>query len=448
MCGIAGFIDCKRSDVDKRQGIAHAMGEAMFRRGPDGGDVWVSQDHGIAFSHRRLSIIDLSDAGRQPMTSSCGRYVLVYNGEIYNAAQIRPKIIARKGTNFKGHSDTEVLLEALATWGVEDTLEQLVGMFTFALWDKRDKRLILCRDRLGIKPLYWSYNEGSLIFGSILKALKQHPKCPTQIDHDAVASYLRFNYIPAPQSIYKGVQKLLPGQTLTFDLEGDKEPVLTTYWQLDNAVTKGRENPFLGNDNEAISALENLLEDAVGKRMISDVPFGAFLSGGIDSSTVTALMQKQSSSPVRTFSIGFEEQAYNEAHHASEVAKHLGTDHTELYVTPSEARDVIPQLSDIYDEPFADSSQIPTYLVSKLTREHVTVALSGDGGDELFGGYRRHITAQKYGNKLNNIPLGLRNLSASAISRFSTRISQSNNWPGDSSRQYICNTNNNKCRNQ
>ena len=419
MCGIAGFIDCKASDIQKRENIAHSMGEAMYRRGPDGGDIWVSSDHGIAFSHRRLSIIDLSSAGQQPMTSSCGRFVLVYNGEIYNAADIRPKIIAQKGTNFKGHSDTEVLLEAIATWGLEDTLDQLIGMFVFALWDKREKRLTLCRDRLGIKPLYWSYNNGSLIFGSILKALKIHPNCPKQIDHDAVASYLRFNYIPAPQSIYKDVNKLLPGQLLTFDLEGDKTPHLSTYWNLEDAVSRGQQKPFSGTDEDAINTLENLLEDAVGKRMISDVPFGAFLSGGIDSSIVAALMQKQSSSPVNTFSIGFEDQGYNEAQHAAEVAKHLGTNHTELYVTPTEARDVIPHLPDIYDEPFADSSQIPTYLVSKLTRKHVTVALSGDGGDELFGGYRRHITAHQYGDRINNIPNALRSLSSCAIRSLS-----------------------------
>ncbi|WP_085909917.1 asparagine synthase (glutamine-hydrolyzing) [Kiloniella majae] len=419
MCGIAGFIDGTINDTDKKQSIAHAMGEAMYRRGPDGGEIWLSPDHGVAFAHRRLSIIDLSSAGQQPMASSCGRYVLIYNGEIYNAAQIRAKILSQYDIKFKGHSDTEVLLEAIANWGIKDTLHHLIGMFVFAVWDKKLKRLTLCRDRVGIKPLYWSYNKGVFIFGSILKSLKKHPKCPTQIDQNAIASFLRFNYIPAPQSIYQDVQKLPPGHILTFDADGDKTPKLTTYWSLDQAVRQGKNTPFSGTENEAVITLEELLEDAVAKRMISDVPFGAFLSGGIDSSTVAALMQKQSFSPVKTFSIGFEDQAYNEAQHAAHVAKHLGTEHTELYVTPAEARAVIPNLADIYDEPFADSSQIPTYLVSKLTRNHVTVALSGDGGDELFGGYRRYITAHRYGNKISHLPKFVGNLSSGIIQSLS-----------------------------
>ncbi|WP_120495697.1 asparagine synthase (glutamine-hydrolyzing) [Kiloniella sp. EL199] len=419
MCGIAGFIDGTINDTNKKQSIAHAMGEAMYRRGPDGGEVWIGPDNGVAFAHRRLSIIDLSSAGQQPMISSCGRYVLVYNGEIYNAAQIRAKIISQYGINFKGYSDTEVLLEAIANWGIKDTLDHLIGMFVFAVWDKKLKRLTLCRDRVGIKPLYWSYNKGAFIFGSILKALKKHPKCPTQIDQNSIASFLRFNYIPAPHSIYQNVQKLLPGHILTFDVDGDKTPKLSTYWSLDQAVRQGQNVAFSGTENEAITTLEELLEDAVAKRMISDVPFGAFLSGGIDSSTVAALMQKQSSSPIKTFSIGFEDQAYNEAQHAAQIAKHLGTEHTELYVTPAEARATIPNLADIYDEPFADSSQIPTYLVSKLTRDHVTVALSGDGGDELFGGYRRHITAHKYGNNIRKLPRFIGALSSGIIQSLS-----------------------------
>lgn len=404
MCGIAGFIDGSTTTRDKRQKFAHIMGEAMYRRGPDGGDIWISDESGVAFSHRRLAVMDPSPAGNQPMTSACGRFVLVYNGEIYNAAEIREKITAQKGINFKGHSDTEALLESFASIGIKDTLDQLIGMFAFGLWDKQKKRLTLGRDRLGIKPLYWTYNKGSLIFGSILKALKQHPDCPQSIDHNSIASYLRFNNIPAPHSIYENVHKLEAGHILTFDTDGDKTPKLTCYWSLKEVVNTGKASAFSGTEEEAISSLEKLLEDAVGKRMISDVPFGAFLSGGIDSSTVAALMQKQSKDPIKTFSIGFEEEAYNEAKHAAEVARHLGTAHTELYVTPSEARDVIPHLADVYDEPFADSSQIPTYLVSKLTREHVTVALSGDGGDELFGGYRRHITAHRYGDRLSKVP--------------------------------------------
>lgn len=405
MCGIAGFVDFKPTDEGTLVRRANAMAETLLHRGPDAGACWADPNAGFATGHRRLSIVDLSEAGAQPMVSQSGRFVISYNGEVYNAADIRPELEA-KGYLFRGHSDTEVILEGCAEWGVHATVRRLIGMFAFALWDRQTRRLWLVRDRLGIKPLYWGNFGKFLLFGSELKALRAHAGWPVQINRDAIASFMRFNYIPAPHSIYRGIYKLSPGAILEFDERG--EPRIERFWTLDDAIRQARRDPFKGSDAEAEEALATLLGDAVERRMIADVPLGAFLSGGIDSSTVVALMQSASKRPVRTFSIGFQEEEYNEAHHAKAVAQHLGTDHTELYVTHDEARDVIPRLSEMYDEPFADSSQIPTYLISALTRRDVTVALSGDGGDELFCGYNRYFHALSIRPYLSTLPLWLR----------------------------------------
>ncbi|KLN60036.1 asparagine synthase [Kiloniella spongiae] len=419
MCGVAGFLE---NNADRREEhlsqIAHAMGNAMLHRGPDSGDVWVEGCSGIALSHRRLAIVDLSSAGAQPMTSACGRYVIIYNGEVYNHNEIRPELAAR-GINFRGHSDTEVILEGCALWGVKATVQKLIGMFVLALWDRHERRLTVVRDRLGIKPVYWAQTSKNFLFGSELKALRVHPDCPEEINRDAVAGFLRHNYIGGAASIYKEINKLEPGWMIS--VRANEKPILEQYWSLDEVVDQAKNNPFSGSDEQAIEALHELLLDATGRRMMADVPLGAFLSGGIDSSTVVALMQAQSERPVRTFSIGFHEEGYNEAKHAAEVAKHLRTDHTELYVSPQEARDVIPKLPFYFDEPFSDSSQIPTYLVSKMTREHVTVALSGDGGDELFSGYTRYFTAEKYGKAIFGQPQILRRLEAGLIQGISPR---------------------------
>jgi asparagine synthase (glutamine-hydrolysing) len=418
MCGIAGILG---SFADKNEEcltqLAKAMGAAIRHRGPDSSGVWVEASSGLAFAHQRLSIVDLSPAGDQPMISACGRYVIVYNGEVYNHNDLRPELSAA-GVTFRGRSDTEVILEGCARWGAKSIVERLIGMFAFALWDREEKRLTLARDRLGIKPVYWAKTGEAFIFGSELKALRQHPSCPREINRNAVAGFLRHNYIATPDSIYCGVHKLEPGCMLT--VKAGQEPFLEQFWSLDQVVRDSNTNPYEGTEQEAVTALHDLLFDAVGRRMVADVPLGAFLSGGIDSSTVVALMQAQSDRRVRTFSIGFNEQGYNEAKHAAEVAKHLGTDHTEFYVTSEEARDVIPQLPHYFDEPFSDSSQIPTYLVSKMTRDSVVVALSGDGGDELFSGYTRYFTAENYGALIFRQPQILRRILASVINSVPT----------------------------
>lgn len=411
MCGIAGLLDLKRSrSTESLSQITRTMTDTMLHRGPDGGDIWVDGETGVGLGHRRLAIIDLSEAGHQPMTSHDGRFVMVYNGEVYNAEDLRP-YLTEKGYIFKGHSDSEVIVNGFSEWGVKATIEKLIGMFAIALWDKKERRFYLIRDRLGIKPIYWTDTGKSFLFGSELKALYVHPDCPKDLNRGAIASYLRHNCIPAPHSIIDGIHKLMPGHMLVREFDGSQS--ITPFWSLEDVVTN--RTPFSATETETVDELESLLKDAVKRRMVSDVPLGSFLSGGIDSSLVTALMQAQSDTPVRTFSIGFNEDGYNEAKHAKAVAQHLGTDHTELYITPDEARNVIPKLPDYYDEPFSDSSQIPTYLVSKMTRDHVTVALSGDGGDELFGGYTRYLTAQKHGGKLFGLPKPLRQMGSGMI---------------------------------
>jgi asparagine synthase (glutamine-hydrolysing) len=351
------------------------MAGTLRHRGPDDEGVWIDAEAGVALGHTRLAIIDLSTAGAQPMASSCGRFVLSYNGEVYNAIELRAELEA-VGRKFRGHSDTEVMVEGFAVWGVRETVERLIGMFAFAAWDRSNRRLTLVRDRLGIKPLYWGEVAGSLVFSSELKALKLVPGWRGEIDRDALALFLRYSYVPSPHSIYHGINKLAPGTLLEISEGGEVKQ--TAYWSLSEVVERGQVSLLDVSDGAAQEMLETLLAGAVRRRMVADVPLGVFLSGGIDSSTVSALMQANSSRPIRTFSIGFREPAYDEAAHAREIASHLGTDHTELYVTAAEAQAVIPKLPHIYDEPFADSSQIPTYLVSAMTRRHVTVALSGD----------------------------------------------------------------------
>lgn len=419
MCGIAGFLagPALRSSPDQLKSIANAMDLSLEHRGPDGHDVWIDADAGAVLVHRRLAIVDLSPAGHQPMHSADGRYVISYNGEVYSHLAIRADIEAT-GHTFRGHSDTEVILEAVARYGVAATAARLIGMFAFAIWDKKDRTLTLVRDRLGIKPVYWTKIDGLFAFASELKALRQHPGWTPRIRPEAVASFMRHNYIPAPHTIYQGVFKLEPGMILTLPWGG--EPLQEKFWDARKIAIDGIRNPLKESDGALTDRLEALLIDAVGKRMMADVPLGAFLSGGIDSSTVVALMKAANSGPVKTFSIGFEQAAFNEAHHAAAIARHLGTDHTELTVTSREALDVVPRLADMFDEPFADSSQIPTYLVSAMTRKHVTVALSGDGGDELFAGYNRYQLTSRSWRLLSLMPGFARNAVASALTSQAT----------------------------
>lgn len=407
MCGIAGFLDPSAGlGEDTMAARVRSMAEVIRHRGPDGDGVWCDPEAGIAFGHRRLSIIDLSDAGAQPMVSADGRYVITYNGEAYNF-DVLAKELEKAGHRFRGRSDTEVIVEACAAWGVERTVEKLIGMFAFALWDRKERRLTLARDRLGIKPLYWGRFGGLFLFGSELKALRAHPGWRAEIDRDALAAYFRFAYVPEPRSIYAGVQKLPPGALLV--LADGREPEITRYWDPRAVAREGARDPSRLDDDEAADTLDTLLRDAVGRRMVADVPLGAFLSGGVDSSAVAALMQAGSDRPVRTFTIGFNEPGYDEAKHAKAVAAHLGTDHTELYVEPADALDLVSRLPDWFDEPFADSSQMPTYLVSEMTRRHVTVALSGDGGDEMFAGYNRYTWGDRVWRRSGWMPQQIRN---------------------------------------
>jgi len=416
MCGIAGILEPKATGDLGR--VARMMADRLVHRGPDGGDVWADNEAGVALGHRRLAIIDLSAAGHQPMISSCGRMVLSYNGEIYNAPELRAELVAR-GRVFRGHSDTEVIVEGAAEWGLKALLPRLTGMFAFALWNREARRLTLVRDRFGIKPLYWSNEGGRFLFGSELKALTAHPEFDREIDRNAVAAYLRFCYVPAPQSIYRAARKLEAGHLLEISPGGS--PQVRPWWRLADVVRAARAAPFAGDESEAVAALDELLRDAVRRRMVADVPLGAFLSGGVDSSTVTALMQAQSDRPVKTFTIGFQQSGYDEARHAKAVAAHLGTEHRGLVLTPEEAREVIPKLPEMYDEPFADSSQIPTFLVSRMTREHVTVALSGDGGDEIFAGYSRYIEAAGRLRRIWALPGPLRHAMARGLDAVPAR---------------------------
>lgn len=398
MCGLAGFWDPRSSlDAARLSAIARAMADRLAHRGPDDAGSWADPQAGLALGHRRLSIIDLSPQGAQPMSGRGGRYVIAYNGEMYNFAALRR---ALDPVPWRGHCDTEVLLEAVAQWGIDAALQEALGMFAFALWDKAEQRLHLARDRMGEKPLYYGLSGGVLLFASELKAFAAHPAWRPEIDRDALAAYFRYGWIPAPHSIYRGVRKLVPGNLLTLgakDLQMSNAgtlPAPKAYWSLERAARLGRERPFRGSEQGASDELERLLSEAVKGQMISDVPLGAFLSGGIDSSTIVALMQKASARPVRTFAIGFEEARFDESRHARAVAGHLGTEHRQLIVSPQQLIDAVPGAVGAFDEPFADSSQIPTLLVAGLARQSVTVSLSGDGGDELFGGYHRHRSAR------------------------------------------------------
>jgi asparagine synthase (glutamine-hydrolysing) len=413
MCGIAGLLH-QRSAFELEM-TAQAMADAIRHRGPDDGGVWVDEEAGLALSHRRLSILDLSAAGHQPMVSTDGRWVISYNGEVYNHAALRAELEAM-GVAFRGHSDTETLVEAVARFGVRAVLPRLAGMFALALWDRQERCLVLARDPMGIKPLYWGRHNGALLFASELKAIRALPWFVPEIDRDAVAGFLRFGYVPAPSSIYRGISKLPPGCLLT--LRPGAEPVVEPYWSLQKVALAGQAKPLALSDDEATDSLEALLKQVIGEHMISDVPLGAFLSGGIDSSAVTALMQTAGGRSVRTFTIGYDEGGYDESAHARAVAEYLGTVHTDLRATAADARAVIPRLAEWYDEPFADSSQIPTFLVSELTRRSVTVALSGDGGDELFAGYNRHAQAPRI-EQLLGLPAPLRKAGAGLISAVS-----------------------------
>ena len=408
MCGIVGFIHSKKFIENEGREILGRMAQTIVHRGPDASGFWVDADDGIALAHRRLSIIDLSHAGNQPMHSPCGRYVLVYNGEIYNHLELRANLETEGGSfAWRGDSDTETLLAALRHWGVQGALNRLNGMFAFALWDKVGRILFLARDRMGEKPLYYGRSGGAFFFSSELKAMVAHPDWKGKVDRNALALYMRYKYIPAPWSIYEGTSKLLPAHFIAICENGNAIGEAVCYWNL-TQIAMGDTMSAASDPNLLADELNFILRDSVKLRMMADVPLGAFLSGGYDSTTVVSLMQAQSMKPVKTFSVGFFEQGYDEAQHAKAVAKHLGTDHTELYVTSEDTMAVIPKLTSVYDEPFSDSSQIPTYLVSQLTRKHVTVALSGDGGDELFYGYGRYFLAYRVWQKLQYLSLGTR----------------------------------------
>lgn len=427
MCGITGFLSnqSKNSEAELRA-IVERMTDSLAHRGPDDRQTWVSapENHnrpGVALGHRRLSIIDLSPLGRQPMTSASGRFTIVYNGEIYNHAELRSDL-EKRGYPFRGHSDTEVLLAGIEHWGIRQTVKRCNGMFALAVWDTNENQLTLARDRIGIKPLFYGIADGHFLFGSELKAMRQHPAFRRDIDRNSLALFLSYNYVPAPHSIYEGVRKLPPGSLLTIKPDSLKGslPQPEAYWDLKAIAEESARSPFTGTATDVVDQLDQLLRQAVKRRMIADVPLGAFLSGGVDSTTVVALMQQQSDDPVRTFTIGFDEQQFNEAEYAAKVAAHLGTNHTQQYVTPQQARDVIPKLPQLFDEPFADSSQIPTFLVSQLARQSVTVSLSGDGGDELYGGYNRYQTMQNMWQRIGGgwLPAGMRRLAAAGIRSF------------------------------
>ena len=418
MCGIAGMVSAARLD----RGLLQRMGDVIAHRGPDDQGIWTDDDAGVAFAHRRLAIVDLSPQGRQPMLSADGRFVLNYNGEIYNHAAIRRELEQRQQapeSGWRGHSDTETLLQAIASWGLEASVEKAVGMFAFALWDRQERRLSLVRDRFGEKPLYYGWAGKDFVFGSELKSLRVHPDFDHEIDRRALGLYAAKKYVPAPWSIYRRVFKLEPASILSLSLEAALRPAneplpATHYWSYRDIVRRGIDDPIAG-ETDALEALDHSLSDAVKGQSLADVPVGAFLSGGIDSSTICALYQRHSSSPIRTFSIAFDEAGFNEADYAREVAHHLGTVHSEHLVTVREARDVIPLLPTVYDEPFADPSQIPTFLVSRFARKQVKVALTGDGGDELFGGYNRHFQAPQLWRRLQMMPQPLRAAASASL---------------------------------
>ena len=410
MCGFVGFLG---GDEGKKsaEALLQRMSDTISYRGPDDSGHWCDLDQHVGLGHRRLSIVDLSSAGHQPMISPGGRYVIAFNGEVYNHNILRDELGEKP---WRGHSDTETLLAGFDHWGIQGTVERAVGMFAFAVWDKSKNTLVLGRDRIGEKPLYYGWQGNSFLFGSELKALKQHPAFKAEISKESVCLFLRYSNVPAPYSIYSGFRKLEPGCLLSLSL-ALPVPKIWKYWSAVDLIKKGINSPFPGTPLDAVDELELLVKDAIKQQMVADVPLGAFLSGGKDSSTVVALMQSQSTQKVKTFSIGFKEEGYNEAVYAKAVAQHLGTDHTELYVPSDIAREVIPNIPTLYDEPFADSSQIPTFLVAQLARQHVTVSLSGDAGDELFGGYNRYQMTASMWEKLDLLPRSFRKVIAKGI---------------------------------
>lgn len=416
MCGIAGFLD--RSGLSRpaeMEAVVGAMTRTLAHRGPDGGDRWVDAAGGVALGHRRLAIIDLTPAGRQPMPSGDGRYVITFNGEIYNFTELRQELEGL-GHRFRGSSDTEVMLEGFSAWGVEATVRRLVGIFAFAVWDRAARRLTLARDHLGVKPLYHGTFGPLLVFGSELKALVAHPAVPRRVDRGSVAAFLRLGYVPTPFSVYEGIAKLPPGHLLEVDSDGRQR--LLRYWDVAAVARAGLAARDTMDEAEGMERLEALLTDAVRRQMVSDVPLGAFLSGGVDSSLVTAVMQEHSGRPVRTFSIGFTEKAQDEAPFAADVARHLGTEHEALYVSPADLAAAVPRMPFVFDEPFADASQIATLLLSEMTRDHVTVALSGDGGDELFAGYGHYRLLDRLWGTVARVPAGVQRAFAGGVERL------------------------------
>ena len=412
MCGIAGFWSFAGGRAEEMHELATGMASRLRHRGPDDAGTWVDAARGVAFGFRRLSIVDLSPAGAQPMTSASGRYTILFNGEIYNFERLRPRLTAQ----WRGHSDTEVLLAAIEAWGLERAVGETIGMFAFALWDAEERTLSLVRDRVGVKPLYYSLTPTSLLFGSELKALAVHPDFDRTLDPDAAALYARYRYVPAPWSIHRGTKKLAPGSILTVSASGQSRT--TMYWNAAAVAERSAGNRFRGSDEEAISSLEALLSDSVALRMIADVPLGVFLSGGVDSSLIAALMQRSASGPIHTFTIGFEDPRYDESRYGREVARHLGATHDEMTVSSAEALSLLPEMPRIYDEPFADSSSLPTFLVSRLARRSATVALSGDGGDELFAGYHHHFLGRRLQRRVRAVPRFARGAVGSVLRRI------------------------------
>jgi asparagine synthase (glutamine-hydrolysing) len=409
MCGISGFWQPVGANEAALDAAARVMGAAIRHRGPDADGTFCRADQGLALVHRRLAILDLSPAGEQPMRSASGRYLIVFNGEIYNHLALRAQLSHQQ---WRGHSDTETLLAAIDQWGIETALQHAVGMFALALWDEHEHALWLARDRLGEKPLYFGWCGATLLFGSELGALAAHPHFDAAVDPNALALLMRHNYIPAPYSVYRDIGKLPPGTTLKVRSHDDRSARPRVYWSPSKVADAAAANRFTGSDDEAVDRLESLLGEAVALQSVADVPLGAFLSGGIDSSTVVALMQRHSPGRVRTYSIGFDDPAFDESAHAAAVARHLGTDHTEWIVTAADALAVVDRLPSMFSEPFSDSSQIPTYLVAQMARQHVTVALSGDAGDELFGGYTRYGVTQRLWARLGRAGKGPRRVLA------------------------------------
>ncbi|MDC0055080.1 asparagine synthase (glutamine-hydrolyzing) [Pseudomonadota bacterium] len=422
MCGFTGFIHFDQTRNHNLEEIIVPMTHAINHRGPDDYGIWVDEEINVALGHRRLAVLDLSESGKQPMHSQNNNYVIVFNGEIYNHNDIRKSLMSEKDLkhHWIGTSDTETLLAAIDFWGLEKTLSSLIGMFSFALWDKKNKKLSLVRDRVGEKPLYYGWTKNGFIFGSELKALKKFPSFENSIDRNALKQYFRYNYIPAPFSIYENIFKLEPGAFIVSSVDGlrAKSVESKAYWSLSRKI-KNSAFQLDVDEKTQLNLVENQLKQSINQQMIADVPLGAFLSGGIDSSLIVSLMQEQSTSKVKTFTIGFDNSMYDESPFAKEVAKHLGTDHHELFVTAEQTREVIPLLPEIYDEPFSDSSQIPTYLVCKAARQKVTVALSGDAGDEIFGGYNRYFWGPNIWNKISWLPFSVRKVLGNSINKIS-----------------------------